>query len=84
MASCRERPHAGRGSGPGRLAIGRLAVGPVVESGRAPVLSYLLRWPGHRIERNDMGEVILIRTMLRRPYGAVAPGEVQGGEAAVP
>jgi hypothetical protein len=37
------------------------------------VLSYLLQWNGHRIEGNDMGEVVLIKKMLGRPYVAVAP-----------
>ena len=36
-------------------------------------VSYLLQWIGHRIEGNDMGEVILIRRWLGRPYVAIAP-----------
>jgi len=35
--------------------------------------SYLLQWLGHRIEGNDMGEVVLIKKLLGRPYVAVAP-----------
>ncbi len=35
--------------------------------------SYVLQWLGHRIEGNDMGEVIVIKRMLGRPYQAVAP-----------
>ena len=34
---------------------------------------YLLQWVGHRIEGNDMGEIILIKKALGRPYVAVAP-----------
>jgi len=37
------------------------------------VLSYALQWIGHRIEGNDMGEVILIKKALGRPYVAVSP-----------
>ena len=33
---------------------------------------YLLQWIGHRIEGNDMGEVILVKRALGRPYVAVA------------
>ncbi len=36
-------------------------------------LSYLLQWIGHLIEGNDMGEVILIKKLLGKPYVAVAP-----------
>jgi len=35
---------------------------------------YLLQWAGHRIEGNDMGEVVLIKRWLGRPYVAIAPG----------
>jgi hypothetical protein len=34
---------------------------------------YLLQWIGHRIEGNDMGEAILVKRWLGRPYVAVAP-----------
>src|SRR5215470_10240389 len=34
---------------------------------------YLLQWIGHVIEGNDMGEVILIKKLLGRPYVAVSP-----------
>ena len=34
---------------------------------------YLFQWIGHRIEGNDMGEVILVKKWLGRPYVAVAP-----------
>jgi len=37
------------------------------------VVSYILQWVGHRIEGNDMGEVILIKKLLGKPYVAVAP-----------
>lgn len=34
---------------------------------------YFLQWIGHRIEGNDMGELILIKKALNRPYTAVSP-----------
>ncbi|MFQ5411799.1 MAG: Mpo1-like protein [Phycisphaerae bacterium] len=34
---------------------------------------YLLQWIGHLIEGNDMGEVILIKKRLGKPYTAVSP-----------
>ena len=36
-------------------------------------VSYLLQWVGHRIEGNDMGEAVLVKKWLGRPYVAVAP-----------
>jgi len=35
------------------------------------VVSYILQWIGHRIEGNDMGEIILIKKLLGKPYIAV-------------
>ena len=37
------------------------------------VISYIVQWVGHLIEGNDMGEIILIKKMLGRPYVAVSP-----------
>ena len=37
------------------------------------MVSYLLQWIGHTIEGNDMGEMILIKKWLGRPYLAIAP-----------
>jgi hypothetical protein len=37
------------------------------------VVGYALQWLGHRIEGNDMGEVILIKRLLGKPYVAVSP-----------
>jgi len=37
------------------------------------VLGYLLQWIGHAIEGNDMGELILIKKWLGKPYVAVSP-----------
>jgi hypothetical protein len=37
------------------------------------VAGYLLQWIGHRIEGNDMGEIILVKKRLGRPYVAVSP-----------
>ncbi len=34
---------------------------------------YLLQWIGHAIEGNDMGEIILIKKLMGRPYVAVSP-----------
>ncbi|MBI5866385.1 MAG: DUF962 domain-containing protein [Planctomycetes bacterium] len=34
---------------------------------------YALQWYGHRHEGNDMGEVILVKRLLGRPYVAVSP-----------
>lgn len=36
-------------------------------------IGYLWQWIGHLIEGNDMGEVILIKKWLGRPYVAVSP-----------
>jgi hypothetical protein len=36
-------------------------------------LGYLLQWLGHRIEGNDMGELIVAKRLRGRPYVAVAP-----------
>ncbi len=35
------------------------------------IFSYILQWIGHRIEGNDMGEIILIKKLLGMPYVAV-------------
>lgn len=37
------------------------------------VVSYILQCVGHLIEGNDMGEIILIKKLLGKPYVAVAP-----------
>jgi hypothetical protein len=37
------------------------------------IAGYLLQWIGHRIEGNDMGEMILIKKRRGRPYVAVSP-----------
>lgn len=42
---------------------------------------YLLQWIGHVIEGNDMGEVILVKKLLGRPYVAVSPKYTQGEAA---
>ena len=56
--------------GGGQLADGRwdLWWRPVV----LIAVSYVLQWLGHRIEGNDMGEVIVIKKLLGRPYVAVS------------
>ncbi|MBN2562724.1 MAG: DUF962 domain-containing protein [Phycisphaerae bacterium] len=37
------------------------------------LVGYVLQWIGHRVEGNDMGEVILIKKRLGKPYVAVSP-----------
>ncbi len=37
------------------------------------LVGYALQWLGHVIEGNDMGEVILVKRWLGRPYVAVSP-----------
>ena len=34
---------------------------------------YLLQWIGHLVEGNDVGEIILIKKILGKPYVAVSP-----------
>lgn len=34
---------------------------------------YFLQWVGHLIEGNDMGELILIKKKLGKPYLAISP-----------
>ncbi len=34
---------------------------------------YVLQWVGHWIEGNDMGELILVKKAMGRPYIAVVP-----------
>lgn len=36
-------------------------------------VSYILQWIGHRIEGNDMGELILVKKWIGKPYVAVSP-----------
>ncbi len=42
------------------------------------VVGYLLQWIGHVIEGNDMGEIILIKKLLGRPYVAISPRYADG------
>ena len=43
-------------------------------------VSYLLQWIGHIVEGNDMGEVILIKRLLGKPYTAIAGDHAQRNE----
>lgn len=43
------------------------------------MLSYVFQWVGHRVEGNDMGEVVLLKKLLGRPFIAVAPRRPSGG-----
>lgn len=36
-------------------------------------ISYVLQWIGHRVEGNEMGEVILLKRLLGREYTAISP-----------
>lgn len=44
---------------------------------------YFLQWIGHKIEGNDMGEVILLKKLLGRPYVAVSPRYQTDGKKTV-
>jgi hypothetical protein len=48
------------------------------------VVGYLLQWTGHRLEGNDMGEVILVKRLLRRPYVAISAKVSQKAPEKVP
>ena len=37
------------------------------------VFSYALQWIGHRVEGNDMGELILAKKWVGKPYIAISP-----------
>ncbi len=37
------------------------------------VASYALQWVGHVMEGNDMGEVIVVKKLMGRPFVAVSP-----------
>lgn len=43
------------------------------------VVGYALQWLGHRFEGNDLGEMILIKRLLGRPYTAVSPRYTRSG-----
>jgi hypothetical protein len=42
------------------------------------VLGYLLQWIGHRVEGNDVGELIPFKKMLGLPYVEIAPRREKG------
>lgn len=44
------------------------------------VAGYVLQFVGHVLEGNDMGEVVLVKKLLGRPYCAVSP-RYAGGDA---
>jgi hypothetical protein len=44
------------------------------------MVGYLLQWVGHTIEGNDMGEVILIKKLLGKPYIAISPKSAKRNE----
>jgi hypothetical protein len=43
-----------------------LARGRAREAGRALAVGYALQWLGHRIEGNEVGEWILLKSLARR------------------
>jgi len=70
------------------LAIPALIVGIVVDSwawvGLAiglVVVGYVLQFIGHRIEGNDVGEIILVKKLLGKPYIAVAKKHKQNSKS---
>ncbi len=48
------------------------------------VVSYVLQWVGHRVEGNDMGEVVLIKKLVGLPYVAVSPRLDRQGQSDCP
>ena len=58
------------------LAVLQLAEGAWAVWWRPVVLlliSYFLQWIGHLVEGNDMGEWILVKKLLGKPYVAISP-----------
>ena len=47
-------------------------------------ISSLQQWTGHRLEGNDLGELILIKKLLGRPYVDVAPRDQDAPERCHP
>lgn len=45
------------------------------------IAGYLPQWIGHRLEGNDMGEVVLVKKLLGRSYQAISPRYTQEGDA---
>ena len=43
---------------------------------------YVLQYVGHRVEGNDMGEVVLVKRLLGRPYCAISPRYAEDRERA--
>jgi len=37
------------------------------------IAGYFLQWLGHRIEGNELGEVVLVKKWLGRPYVDISP-----------
>jgi hypothetical protein len=50
----------------------------------AIVAGYFLQWIGHRIEGNDVGELIPLKRMLGLPVVAIAPQHERTAEPAKP
>ena len=44
------------------------------------IVSYVLQWIGHCLEGNDMGEIILLKKLLGRPYVAIGRRKEEKGE----
>jgi hypothetical protein len=42
---------------------------------------YFLQWVGHRVEGNDVGELIPFKRLLGLPVVAIAPGPLDAGRA---
>jgi hypothetical protein len=55
------------------VGLGVLAVAPWYWGVGAFLTGYLLQFIGHRVEGNDVGELIPLKRVLGRPVVAVAP-----------
>lgn len=47
-------------------------------------IGYLLQWIGHCLEGNDMGEMILIKRRMGKPYVVVSPRYAESSKSAKP
>lgn len=44
-----------------------------VAAGALVFVGYALQWVGHVLEGNELGEVVLVKKLLGRPYVAISP-----------
>lgn len=50
----------------------------------AIVVGYFLQWVGHKLEGNDVGELIPIKRLLGLPVVAIAPGSISSSSPGTP